>query len=305
MTPSRRTASPFRLLLLAVVALIAIPATATAQTVSGKLAFVAIQPCRLVDTRGGAPFAPSEARSFNVAGATGFPAQGGNSGGCAIPGYSGSRPQVQAVALNVVAVSPQGPGHLVAWPTDQSEPLASVLNYSNLPGLNIANGLILPLAQDAVPGADLRVRAAVSGTHVVIDAVGYFTNAHRKYYLTTTTRQGATADTACAAGFHIASLWEIFDVTGLEYDVTRGLAPDLRGGPPPGQPGWIRSGTAAGTNNIAGLGNCDDWSSSSVSHYGTTVYLQAAWSGSANPISPWVAGTSTCNLSVRVWCVED
>ena len=309
--PRGRAALFLAALFLAVAATLVAPRAATSQVqvpqpLSGKLAFVATPPCRLVDTRNGPPLAAGEARSFNVAGTQGFTAQGGNAGGCAIPGYVAGSPQARAVALNVVAVGPQGPGHLVAWPSDQAEPLASILNYTAVPGLNIANGVIVPLAQDATPGADLRVRAAVSGTHVVIDAAGYFTTARRKFFLTTGGYTGANADSACGTGFHIASLWEIFDVTSLEYDFARGEGTDDRGGPPAGTNGWIRSGTAPSTSDLAGIGNCNDWTSSSVSHYGTGVRLEVVWAeGSPTPISPWVGGVFLCSSNPRVWCVED
>ena len=279
---------------------------ALAQPLSGKLAFVALQPCRLVDTRVGSPLAPGEARSFNVVGATGFAAQGGTGSGCGIPGYAGGRPQVQAVALNVVAVSPQGPGHLVAWPPDQPEPLASIINYANVPGgLNVANGVLLPLAQDGSQGADVRLRAAVSGVHVVVDAVGYFTNSRRKFYLTRTNHTGASADTACAAGFHLASPFDILDPTVLDYDSSLGDTSDPRGGPPTGSSGWAHSSTQPSTLNLAGIASCDNWSSSSSSHYGSVVQLQASWTAPATVISPWHGGTWNCASIAPAWCVED
>jgi hypothetical protein len=48
-----------------------------------------------------------------------------------------------------------------------------VVNYGALP-LNVANGIVIPVDQDAVEGDDLLVRAHVSPVHVVIDVTGYF-----------------------------------------------------------------------------------------------------------------------------------
>jgi hypothetical protein len=92
---------------------------------------------------------------------------------------------VAAVAVNLVAVGPSGPGHLSAWPANLPTPVApsSVLNYTAAAGLNLANGVILPLcdevAADACASGDLAVLAAVSGTHFVADVVGYFTTPGR------------------------------------------------------------------------------------------------------------------------------
>jgi hypothetical protein len=161
-------------------------AGARAQVLSSNLLFTSVQPCRIFDTRTGSggtgPLAANTERTFNVVGTTpsDFTSQGGNATGCNIPGFfvqmgGPSIPQAQAVVVNLVAVSPQGAGDLRAWATDQPRPLASVLNYDALPGLNLANAIIVPLRQDQ-QGADITLRADVSGTEVVADVVGYLYN---------------------------------------------------------------------------------------------------------------------------------
>ena len=133
-------------------------------------------PCRIVDTRlGGGALAPGQTRELAVVGGGSFAAQGGSGSGCGVPGYLGTAAQAQAVVVNLTVTGATGAGHLTAWPGDQDQPLASVINYNT--GVTVANGLILPLAQDATPGADLRVRAAVSATHLIVDVVGYFVSA--------------------------------------------------------------------------------------------------------------------------------
>jgi hypothetical protein len=148
-----------------------------------NLTFNSIQPCRIIDTRlAGGALSPGVNRMFNVVGVSAIgslDSQGGNHNGCPIPGFSGgptSLGTVQAVAVNLIAVGATGPGDLLAWPTDQPQPSASVINYASaedLGGLNIANGIILPVRQDS-PGADITVKAQVAGTHLVADVVGYF-----------------------------------------------------------------------------------------------------------------------------------
>lgn len=48
-----------------------------------------------------------------------------------------------------------------------------MLNYSNVPGLNIANGVVQPICVFGCTH-DLNVVPGVSPTHVVIDVLGYF-----------------------------------------------------------------------------------------------------------------------------------
>ena len=141
---------------------------------ASHLVYTPIQPCRIVDTRAGSglqgdgtgPLAAGTPVAYQVAGLCGVPT-----------------PAAKAAVLNFVAVSPQGPGHLVAWPWDLfqvSPPHASVLNYAAVPGLNIANGLVMKIcdtgtASGGICAKDLFVMPAASATHLVIDVVGYFT----------------------------------------------------------------------------------------------------------------------------------
>jgi hypothetical protein len=140
------------------------------------LVFVPLAPCRIIDTRlgSGGPLAAGETRDFQVAGDTQFPPQGGNEGGCDVP-PGAAEPDAPAVVINFVAVGPAGPGNLVAWAWGQPMPNASVINYSNVPGLNIANGVVVPIAGTNLVPADLHIRAGSAGTHVVADVTGYFT----------------------------------------------------------------------------------------------------------------------------------
>ena len=154
------------------VASVIAPAIGDAET---DLLFVPVSPCRIIDTRfGGGAFAAGETRSFEVTGSTGFGAQGGNATGCGIP-LGAADPLAPAIVVNFVAVGPAGPGHLEAWEFGQPVPNASVINYANVPGLNIANGVVVPIAGVSSLDKDLNIRANVSGTHVVADVTGYFT----------------------------------------------------------------------------------------------------------------------------------
>jgi hypothetical protein len=55
------------------------------------------------------------------------------------------------------------------------------------------------------------------------------------FYLTKTTHNGGQALTACAAGYHMASIWEIHDPSSLRYSTVYGFTEDDSGlGPPHG-----------------------------------------------------------------------
>jgi hypothetical protein len=283
-----------------------IDTSASAQVLSGDLTYSAVEPCRIIDTRLqlGGRIAANTARSFHVVGSTAsFPAQGGKAGGCGIPAFSGGEPQALAVMINLIAVAPLGPGNLRAWPTDNGVPLASVINYTNV---DLANGFVLPLRQDN-QGFDIRIQADVSGTHVVADVLGFFAPTRpRRYYLTKTSAfNGAEAPSACAAGFHMASLFEILDTTALLYDTARGYATDDSGDGPPGLSGWVRTGYLFGNDNQPGRGNCGAYASAVPTEYGSLARPDDDWKAAATVVSPWETSVSICATDHRVWCVED
>ncbi len=119
--------------------------------------FVAVAPCRVVDTRnasgefGGPTLAGGTARSFPVP-----------ESNCGIP------PSAQAFSLNITVV-PAGPlSYLTVWPTGQTQPFVSTLN--SMDGQVVANAAIVPA------GTDGAISVYVTGrTDVVVDIDGYFT----------------------------------------------------------------------------------------------------------------------------------
>jgi hypothetical protein len=140
-----------------------------------ELVFVPVAPCRVIDTRlAGGPIGANQMRSFEIAGTENFASQGGEASGCGIP-LGSTDPAAPAVVINFIAVAPGGPGNLRAWEFNQPAPNASVINYANVTGLNIANGVIVPIAGVSTLAKDLNIQADVSGTHVVADVTGYFT----------------------------------------------------------------------------------------------------------------------------------
>ncbi|MBC7883362.1 MAG: hypothetical protein H7Y37_18890 [Anaerolineae bacterium] len=142
---------------------------------SVSLSYYPLPSCRIVDTRNTAssnlPIGSPVTYTVNQGGATvDYSSQGGSASGCGIP------TDAKAVFFNFVAVNASGSGHLQAWPFGTSIPTASVLNYANLPGFNIANGIVLSVCDPSATtcSKDLNVQANQSTIKLVVDVVGYF-----------------------------------------------------------------------------------------------------------------------------------
>jgi hypothetical protein len=134
----------------------------------------------------------------------------------------------------------------------------------------------------------------------------------RQYYLTADSNYiGSQASTACAAGYHMASLWEILDPSNLRYNTSLGDSrADSGMGPPSDSYGWIRTGYSSddGSDPAHGPGrpNCDTWSSSGAANYGTTLNLPSEWTDAdQQDVSVWDAGWRQCSEGASVWCVAD
>jgi len=128
----------------------------------------------------------------------------------------------------------------------------------------------------------------------------------RRYYLTISTKSGAGPLTACATGYHMASLWEILDTTQLEYNSSLEFVQGDTGyGPPTYVYGWIRTGYFSSTSSTPGLGNCSVWTNG-TSGSGTIAQLPSSWYSTNVDIHVWDVATDGCGTSVHhVWCVED
>jgi hypothetical protein len=124
----------------------------------------------------------------------------------------------------------------------------------------------------------------------------------KKFYLTQDAFAPPGATLACAAGFHMASMWEIYDPSNLTYDTELGLRQaDSGSGPPANANGWIRTGANATTGSGAAGVNCNAWTSTEGE--GTVAMLR--FSATATATGPWDASDDGCNQSNRVWCVQD
>jgi hypothetical protein len=120
------------------------------------LAFVAVAPCRIVDTRnpngpfGGPYVAAGTSRSFAIPNSA-----------CGIPSSA------QAYSLNVTVVPHTVLGYLTVWPTGEAQPFVSLLN--SLDGRIKANAAIVPAGTSGAVSV-----YATNDTDVLLDIDGYF-----------------------------------------------------------------------------------------------------------------------------------
>lgn len=137
----------------------------------------------------------------------------------------------------------------------------------------------------------------------------------RQYYVSRTPVTGNAALTACAAGYHMASMFEIYDVSTLQYDAALGVTrPDSGSGPPVSVSGWIRTGSrgATGLGNFGGA-TCSAWTTNSSNESGSAVHLNLAGSPDGHTVmstwwfdrEPGTAYSPKCSSKRYVWCVQD
>jgi hypothetical protein len=152
----------------------------TNDVASGPATFVAVTPCRLVDTRnangpyGGPIFAAGETRSYSIPAAS-------VAANCSVPIGA-------AYSLNFTIVNYSGRGNLKAYPTGTTPPTVSTLNYGA--GLPIANAAIVPADGNGSIDVAIAMTATPGPTNVVIDINGYFANGVGAPQFFTTTPNG-------------------------------------------------------------------------------------------------------------------
>ena len=122
--------------------------------VSGPLDFYTLPPCRVFDTRSGAPLTSGVVRTFAVAGTCGIPAD------------------AEAVAANLTVITPSASGNVAVWPASSPAPGTSNINFAA--GVTRANNATLALS--SAGAIDVRASLAGSGqqTHLVLDVSGYY-----------------------------------------------------------------------------------------------------------------------------------
>lgn len=146
----------------------AAPAPDTRAVITSGLetTYVPVSPCRIVDGRLALGAIPAGGnRSYEVRGTTGFVPQGGTSGGCGIPTYA------TAVTMSVSVVDPTGDGFLRGWPTGESIPNATMMNFNGGQSQTTTAPLTLGAASES---KDIRFKSFTSAAMLVIDVQGYY-----------------------------------------------------------------------------------------------------------------------------------
>jgi hypothetical protein len=140
------------------------------------------------------------------------------------------------------------------------------------------------------------------------------TTGMRKYYLTIIQPTGNSADGSdgngagvCLPGYHFASVWELLDISNLQYldDPINAVHNDDSGsGPPTYVRGWIRTGYNEYGIGTPGMANCNGWDSQPV--FGTVIYLPLDWTNATDQnLHIWAVDTRECFNYMHVWCIED
>jgi hypothetical protein len=135
-------------------------------------------------------------------------------------------------------------------------------------------------------------------------------NGMRQFYLTDSSEYyGSIAKTACASGYHMASLWEIADPSNLKYNTSLGYQQTDSGEGPPADEtlvfGWVRTGYIDDVSTTPGRANCDSWTNHGFSQYGTTAALPTQWTSDLQDVGIWQLSYDECDDWNRVWCIED
>jgi hypothetical protein len=122
---------------------------------ASSLQFYALTPCRIIDTRGGAPLQAGIPRDFLLRNTCGVPTT------------------ASAAMLNVTMVTPSADGFTTIW--QAGLPFPNVSNINALAGeAAIANGACVPLAGGNTDVSVVYGSSAGATAHVIIDVLGYF-----------------------------------------------------------------------------------------------------------------------------------
>jgi len=146
--------------------------------VDNNLVYVAVEPCRLADTRKTMVMLNATPRNFLVSGAD-LSAQGGNPGGCLHPRTgTGVEPLAASTYIVAIPTAVSVGGWLTAFPSDQPTPTSS-----SVATVNYAKGQVIGNASNVTlckPGANCPASGQLglvsynSQQQVVIDVQGYF-----------------------------------------------------------------------------------------------------------------------------------
>ncbi len=162
---------------------LALPSAEAAISSGERSVFVAITPCRVVDTRPAPATVGGRATPLTAEEEFLQPIRGSN-GNCTVPA------DASAVSMNVTIAGGSASSFLTVWPADAPRPLASNLNWSAGSG-PIANKVDVKLSADG----QLRVFNNRGTVNVLADIVGYYVDhTHDDRYYTKPQVDAAVAE---------------------------------------------------------------------------------------------------------------
>lgn len=227
-------------------------------TRSAASGYTSMTPTRFVDSREGLGTAKGQ-----------VPAQGVFS--TQISGLRGVPQGISAVALNVTVTNPKETGHLTVFPSGQTAPSTSSVNFTA--GQTIANSVIVPVGADG----KISVRnGAWAGTDVIVDVVGYYSQASNGAYIPVS--PGRLYDTRDSVGPLPGRLYDALEMPGYA----------------PGIAGYVLNTTVTNTEGAGFLSVAPD-----------PNRIEDYWDENATPIEParptastlnWTAGKTVPNL---------
>jgi len=213
-------------------------------------------------------------------------------------------PNAKGVAVeNMVVRSSVGGGGILVG--ENARLVGNRVFNNNDYGIRVTPGSLVRdnLVFDTTDGPDLEfAQGAIDYGGNICEDESCQRRSYRRYYLTDTGFVSATSvPTACAAGYHLASLYELAPGNALQYNSNLGDGPAGNGDTGPPAPfnnylGWHASGT-----NAAG-DTCSGWSTNSSAQTGRAGgYTIDETTG----FPTWRSLTVDCDLTAQVWCIED
>jgi hypothetical protein len=143
------------------------PITAPAGTAAqiAQSEYVPLNPCRIADSRSSSAgiYGRNITRPLQITGTTNFTAQGGAPTGCGVPTTA------TAVVLSFTTSGSTGQGRLTVWPTGTTKANTTALTY--YPDTKISGEVTAKIGTD---GTIQVQNVSLTSTHVVADAVGYY-----------------------------------------------------------------------------------------------------------------------------------
>lgn len=147
-------------------ALLAVLSAVSALPASADQVHLLASPCRVLDTRNGIGQIPSGGSlSFRVR--TPVTSGLGGQSGCSVP------KQATGVVMNLTAVLPSGPGHMLVYASNlSSAPAASRLNF-NSGEIAAANEILVRLAPLGSGSSDITIVVGSASSDIVADIIGF------------------------------------------------------------------------------------------------------------------------------------